>query len=343
MSIPTKLLLEITQPGWDPAKFLKQNPPATWFARWKSLVLMVDALENTAGLSRWPKKSIDALLAQLEIWRVTTGAKRPLTLAQVNRQARWLTQSAAFRLSDSLCGRLSGPKKRVWLEKCIRDAKLLEKSRDAYWFDECLDRVLGLQERKVKQSIRERGTLSGKYSQEEIYFETDPEDLYTPYRVLVQIFRQFKPNQSGTFLDLGSGLGRVGLVAGILRPRFSFLGYEIVHERTAGAVRAAKDLKLRKVHFYNRDVSRHGLPVADCYFLFNPFHLSTLQHVTRQLRRLGADKSYIVITPTIGLPWSHLNRAPWLKKVWFIKRDPKWDDIGVAAYRSVTNSPKTGS
>lgn len=342
MSVPSRLLLNLTSPGWSPARWLRQTPEAKWHSGWAEIVLLADDLQAKGALKGWSKRDTETLMNQLEIWRTGTGARRPLNLIQAARLCRWLVQTSAFRLSDTLEKKLSGKKKAAWVRKCLLDKELLERSRDAYWFDECLDRILGLHERQIKQTLREKGALDRRYIVEEIYFETDPEDLYTPYRVLMQIFSQFPPKVKGTFVDLGSGLGRVGIVAGILRPQLNFLGYEIVHERTLPGIRAARALGLKRITFYHRDVSRFGLPPAELYFLFNPFRLSTLQHVTRQLRRMAPERKFLVITPTIGLPWSHLMRAPWLKTKWKIRPDPKWDGIGVYCFESkVTTNQRT--
>lgn len=99
-------------------------------------------------------------------------------------------------------------------------------------------------------------------------------------------------------IDLGSGYGRVGLVAGLLNPQWSFIGYEFVEHRVRSADEAADRLGLRpRVIFLKQDLSETGfeLPSADVYYLYDPFNTGTYHRMLEQINKNRLQGSVSIV------------------------------------------------
>jgi SAM-dependent methyltransferase len=76
-----------------------------------------------------------------------------------------------------------------------------------------------------------------------------------------------------TLVDLGSGLGKVVLLAALLTGAEAW-GLEIEPSLVAHARNAAATLGLDRAHFVQGDIRDAELPPADTYYLFIPLHRS---------------------------------------------------------------------
>jgi hypothetical protein len=111
---------------------------------------------------------------------------------------------------------------------------------------------------------------------------------------------------NGSFIDLGSGYGRVGFVIGFLRPDIQFIGYEYVHHRVQAAEDTARRAGISEhVHFIAQDLSDRNfrIPEADVYYMYDPFSQETYQYVFEQLREIGKRKSITVATKGRANDW----------------------------------------
>lgn len=246
----------------------------------------------------------------------------------------YLAKLKAFQISK-IMGQKSSPKnKRDWVLKTLESEFFLTLSKKTFLGDECLDRILGLNERKVKTKLFGKN-LKALYRNEDIYLDLEPEDLFTPYRVLVQMSNQLKFTKGDFLIDLGSGLGRVGIVMGLLNPQLQFLGLELIKERHQQAQNASRRIGLSdRVKFVCQDLSKTLIPTASYYYLFNPFSIVTLKRVFQELYRNAEKKKIKVLMAQVGRPPRMVKRQPWLKQVYLSPLDKHWRAHGYSLYQS---------
>lgn len=121
--------------------------------------------------------------------------------------------------------------------------------------------------------------------------------VQSSYLSLFTALRNF-PDAPLTMIDLGSGYGRVGLIAGLLNRRWSFIGYEFVLHRVTQAKMAAGRLGLdSQVRFFSQDLSDPSfrLPAADIYYLYDPFNVRTYGEMLRQIEATRAGKTVSIL------------------------------------------------
>ena len=118
----------------------------------------------------------------------------------------------------------------------------------------------------------------------------EPEMVYyqkTPARVIVALAA--KITAQDTLYDLGSGLGHVPLLVGLLSGATA-KGVEIEPAYCRYAQACAAALRLTRVHFLNADARSVDYADGSAFFLFTPFTGRILQHVLGQLRQVAQHK-----------------------------------------------------
>ncbi len=246
-------------------------------------------------------------------------------------------RAAAFALSRRCYSDLSAEQKKTWLKAWLPKKSFLELCEEAPLVDECIDRVLGMDEREVKKQVASHKKLPKAYQIQDIYLAHESEHLYTPYRIIRQILAQLKLSKGETLADLGSGAGRLGVYLGIFRPELNFVGYELMVERHEQAARCHQELQLPpNVRFECRDLAAvdFEIPYAQTYFMFNPFSRRTLQKVFAKLKRTAEreNKFIRIVMINVGRPPLWVSREPWLQKIYKSKADPTWDGLGFSIY-----------
>lgn len=106
------------------------------------------------------------------------------------------------------------------------------------------------------------------------------------------------PRRASLMIDLGSGYGRVGLVAGLYCREWSFEGYEYVEHRVRTAQSASERLGLNpRVRFATQDLSAGDfeLPAADVYYLYDPFNQATYRRVLAMINKNRLDRRALVV------------------------------------------------
>lgn len=102
-----------------------------------------------------------------------------------------------------------------------------------------------------------------------------------------------------TFIDLGSGYGRVGLIGGLLNPKSTFIGYEFIEHRVQNSNACAQSLDLQdQVHFICQDLSLFDfeIPLADCIYLYDPFSEESFKGLLEQIIRMSQLRPLKVVT-----------------------------------------------
>jgi hypothetical protein len=165
-------------------------------------------------------------------------------------------------------------------------------------FDE-MDRVLSL------DYTLDEGMSTSPNQTERIFAGTGL-GVQSSYASILVALDQVRLPQGGTFIDLGSGYGRVGFVIGFLRPDAQFIGYEYVPHRVQAAEDTAKRAGISDhVHFIAQDLSDRSfrIPEADVYYMYDPFSQETYRYVFEQLREIGRRKPITVATKGRANDW----------------------------------------
>lgn len=108
-----------------------------------------------------------------------------------------------------------------------------------------------------------------------------------------------------TFVDLGSGLGKVVLLVALLTGARAY-GVELDSTLVTRARSAARSLRLDDAHFVQGDIRSAPLPPADVYYMYIPLTQST--GVVQRLEALAAERSIRLFSQALDLA-----RLPWLR------------------------------
>ncbi|NBX68771.1 MAG: hypothetical protein EBR01_07410 [Proteobacteria bacterium] len=293
----------------------------------KSLRRRIDTLSEAEG---------QRIIESINFWR------KEANLAPLKRtsdkmfqvEIAHLAKLKAFQISTIMAKKGSPKQKKNWVLKTIQSNFFLHISKKTFLGDECLDRILGLNERKVKTELFGQN-VRALYRNEDIYLDLDPEDLFTPYRVLVQISEKLKFKTNETLVDLGSGLGRVGIVLGLLNPKLNFLGLELMKERHSQAEKSSRNLGMSKrIKFQCSDLSKISIPRAETYYLFNPFSYLTLRRVFLGLKENAQFQKLRIVMAQVGRPPRMVRNHDWLKQMYLSPVDRNWRAHGFSIYET---------
>jgi len=246
-------------------------------------------------------------------------------------QTLFQVEMGSLQVAEALGQLATWREKRAWCETWFKSASFLKQMENALFSDECIDRVLGLFERKIQHRLKDMA-LPKTYQEEALYLDLSPEDLYTPYRVICRWGKSLRLSAGTQVVDMGSGVGRIPLTLGLLNPKVHFTGIEIMKERHEMAEEARRGLQLKNVSFVCKNAARSGLPQADYYYFFNPFVGDTLRQVFRQLHSFSKHRYFRVAVAQIELPWPYVQRLPWLKLIKKFKGDKHWEGIGIGLF-----------
>ena len=108
-----------------------------------------------------------------------------------------------------------------------------------------------------------------------------------------------------TFVDLGSGLGKVVLLAALLTGARCY-GVELDPHLVAHAQSSAASLSLAKAHFIEGDIRTVSLPPSDVYYMYIPLIHST--ELVDRLREQATQRKILVFAQALDL-----KRLPWLR------------------------------
>lgn len=140
----------------------------------------------------------------------------------------------------------------------------------------------------------------------------------TPVRHILHLMKAGAFSQGDVFVDLGSGLGHVALLASMLTGVRSF-GIEVDPAYVASAQECAQSLHLSKVRFIREDARAADLSSGTVFYLYSPFTGSILAEV---LARLQQDsKSRPIKIGALGPCTCILAKESWLTPI--APPDPK--------------------
>lgn len=130
--------------------------------------------------------------------------------------------------------------------------------------------------------------------------------VQSSYTTLLQLFDDVDFKKGARLIDLGSGYGRLGIIAGLARPDIEFIGYEYVSHRVKVAQDSAERIGIdRNVKFVEQDLSQTSfvIPEADVYYMFDPFTEATYRHVLNRMIEVGRDRKTLIVTKGGASVW----------------------------------------
>lgn len=117
----------------------------------------------------------------------------------------------------------------------------------------------------------------------------------TPARHIVDLVERCALTQSDVFVDVGSGLGLVPLVAGCCS-QARCVGVELEPSYVRTAMQSARSLGLGHVEFLAQDARTAELQDGTVFYLYTPFVGSVMRVVLERLRLLAAARPVRVCT-----------------------------------------------
>lgn len=132
----------------------------------------------------------------------------------------------------------------------------------------------------------------------------------TPARVILALIERLRLQATDVFYDLGSGLGRVALLVGLLTPALA-RGIEFEPAYCAYAQQRAADLRLTRVTFLPGDVRQADYGDGTVFFLYTPFTGHILREVLARLQTVAQTRP--ITLATYGACGREVARQPWLR------------------------------
>lgn len=132
----------------------------------------------------------------------------------------------------------------------------------------------------------------------------------TPACAIFALLEHARLHADDVFYDLGSGLGRVALLVGLLTPAQA-RGIEIEPAFCAYAQQRAQALRLPRVTFINHDVRAADYADGTLFFMYTPFTGRLLQEVLIQLQRTASGR--VIRVAAYGPCTPHVAAQSWLQ------------------------------
>lgn len=134
----------------------------------------------------------------------------------------------------------------------------------------------------------------------------------TPVRHILNLIMACALSEDEIFVDLGSGLGHVTLLASMLTGVQS-IGIEVEAAYVASAQECAQSLSLSRVRFIQEDARAADLSSGTVFYLYSPFSGSILADVLDRLQKESTSRPIKVCT--LGPCTCTLANESWLKAI----------------------------
>lgn len=219
----------------------------------------------------------------------------------------------------------------------LERAKKLFNEKDIFRFDSadyqesqfhssCVDRILGIPVHSVEQDLREEakriqpgGTVESwskaLHQGALTWVGLNPSQLQTPYAELLQLLEALDMNEGESFVDLGAGYGRIGMIMGKHWPKNAFTGFEMAQERVLEGNKAFKRYGLESAKLIASDIAAKSfqLPKADYFFIYDFGSLSDIKKLLAKVE-VQADEGRVfsVLARGRGINSLIQETAPWL-------------------------------
>lgn len=264
-------------------------------ARQASLWLETNFAERLQALERLEWCLPDCFELELD------AARHPEVLARLQRRAADLWQDL-IAVNDRLFHRLrgqivSGSITAAALHQMVETYVGQASYNDAYAYDNLdvfVDGLLGLGRAPQETQAIVPGMIGYQA---------------TPARLVLDLIARTNPSAHDVFYDIGSGLGRVVLLAGLLSPAQA-KGIEFEPAYCAYAQQLAQHLHLSHVTFLNVDARQAEYTDGTVFFLYTPCIGPMLQDVLDALHVQARTRPITLVT--YGPCTAHVAQQPWL-------------------------------
>jgi hypothetical protein len=217
----------------------------------------------------------------------------------------------AMSVSDIIRAHAKDPLFLVFLRATMSEMDTLTRFESRYqlegeWFANSLYRAFDEMDRILGVDYAHDKNMKTDPQMKERLYEGAGLGVQTSYTSVLLALEAIRPAAGASFIDLGSGYGRVGFVIGLLRPDMDFIGYEYVEHRVTHSQACADRAGLsEKVRFITQDLSARdfAIPVADVYYMYDPFSRETYEHVFSQLKKIGRERAITVVTKGRASAW----------------------------------------
>jgi len=143
--------------------------------------------------------------------------------------------------------------------------------------------------------------------------EREPDMVFlqpTPARIILELIKKSRITKDDVFYDLGSGLGQVSILVGLLTGAKA-KGVEFESAYCDYAQQCAKRLGLNRVEFVNLDARDADYSDGTIFFMYTPFTGKLLQEVLEKLK--GESRRRTIKLCTYGSCTLHVSDQSWLR------------------------------
>ncbi len=134
----------------------------------------------------------------------------------------------------------------------------------------------------------------------------------TPARIVLELVEKSKITQADIFYDLGSGLGQVAILVGLLTGAKT-RGVEFEPAYCDYAERCARELGLDHVEFINLDARDADYSDGTVFFMYTPFTGKLLQEVLEKLKHESRNRAIRICT--YGPCTPYVSNQSWLRRM----------------------------
>lgn len=200
-------------------------------------------------------------------------------------------------------------------EKIYQLKKILEHQPENYLQakeqSQQIDQLLGFRCDEVEKTIP--STNDGKINWSHLHVQAHQ----TPYSEFLEICRHLKPQPRQTFIDIGAGYCRLGIILRAYYPEVFFWGFELSAERIQEAIRVFQELELNRDNLLVQDVadSKFVLPDFDFAFIYDFGSPQDIQKLLSKLQIIARNKSIFVIARGKGIRHQILSENLWLAQI----------------------------
>jgi SAM-dependent methyltransferase len=145
--------------------------------------------------------------------------------------------------------------------------------------------------------------------------EKEPDMVFlqpTPARVVLELVEKVALTEEDVFYDLGSGLGQVAILVGLLSGARA-KGIEFEPAYCEYARQCAARLNLSRVEFMNLDARDADYSDGTVFFMYTPFRGSMLQEVLERLR--SESRKRAITIGTYGPCTPRVANQGWLRRI----------------------------
>jgi SAM-dependent methyltransferase len=188
-----------------------------------------------------------------------------------------------------------------------------------------IDRALGFEIKEIEGVILSRAkcelpdgnhrTWGEKIHQgSQTWVGLHEEVLQTPYPELKEACDFLRPRPGESFVDLGCGYGRLGILLERFYPGVKFLGYELVPERVVEGNRIFKKFGCEHAHLYEQDLTDFDFvpPDAQYYFLYDYGKVAHIRSTLEQLSSIADSRHFSLVARGKGVRSLVERDFPWL-------------------------------